>query len=257
MRRRYVALALGSTVALLSYLTMPPAQAAPAAPSAHVHAVVSELRSMVYHPDGTATMTTWSLAPGVDAEQVYTNLKAQGAEGLVSPTASGSVGINEVDCSIQGAYAWGRRCGINQYHWSGTHPAVYFIDHTSAAWPVYEAVVKWNESTALDSGYRWYTNGCPNTHCVQVYNANYGNNGWVGSTSISLSGTTITAATILLNDYYPNTAKWHRETSCHEEGHALGLDHNLFESSCLYYTHTTNRSQYPGPGDWQVLHQIY
>ncbi len=265
MRKPLLAVAAAAVALLL------PAVPASAAHSSHPvdtspAAQALDVRAIVTNPDGTGSVTIWTPAEGVGAQGLYRQLKAQGVKGLIDPAAAATMSptLNEpVDCNIQGAYALYRLCGINRYHWGGTHPAVYFLDHTGAQWPVYEAVVKWNESTAIDSGYRFSTS-CPSSaHCVDVYDRDYGATGWVGQTNFAFNGLTITYATISLNDhqasgYIPaGDAHWHRETSCHEEGHALGLDHNLFTTSCLYFQHTSSRSQYPGPGDWLMLDSIY
>jgi hypothetical protein len=69
----------------------------------------------------------------------------------------------------------------------------------------------------------------------------------------------VTGTWIKLNDstIASGNVHWHRETTCHEMGHALGLDHNLFQSSCLYFQHTSSRSDIPGNGDWRMLESIY
>ncbi|GIH05056.1 hypothetical protein Rhe02_31230 [Rhizocola hellebori] len=255
MRHPYLTVAVATVLALVA--TAGPAAAAPPPSMSY-----EEVRAVVNNPDGTTTVSIWTPAQGVGTAGLYRKLKAAGVAGLIDP-ASAKVSPAEVDCSIQGAYALARLCGINRYHWIGSHPAVYFLDHTGSLWPVYESVVKWNESTAIDSGYR-FSYSCPSSaHCVDVYDGDFGATGWVGGTYYTFSGLSITAAVVDLNDhqgtgYIPtNDAKWHRETTCHELGHALGLDHNLFETSCLRAGHTANRSQYPGPGDWLMLDSIY
>ncbi|GIH04264.1 hypothetical protein Rhe02_23310 [Rhizocola hellebori] len=261
---RYRQLVVAISAALTLTAPVAPAMAAPSQTLTKVD-FIEEVSAVVNNPDGTQTVTTWTPARGVSAHALYEKLKAAGTRGLIAPTATanGVIAPAEVDCSIQGAYAYLRLCGINRYHWGGTHPAVYFLDHTGAQWPVYESVVKWNESIAIDSGYR-FSYSCPSSaHCVDVYNQDYGDIGWVGQASYTHNGLTRTAAVVKLNDYTgagyipSGDAHWHRETSCHELGHALGLAHNLFETSCLYHQHTANRSIYPGPGDWLMLDSIY
>lgn len=181
-------------------------------------------------------------------------------------THSGSALLSEpVDCNIQGAYAWGRLCGINRVHWSGTHPVVYFIDYSGAAWPTYEAVVQWNQSTALDAGYRTSASICTGaTHCVGVFSAAYtyqcaGITNWVGCTHLFTDANrNITNSTYIdLNDRYSGTYAQNQITTCHEEGHALGLDHNLFTTSCLYFERDPGVSKYPANGDYLMLDSIY
>lgn len=96
--------------------------------------------------------------------------------------------------------------------------------------------------------------------CVDVWNGNYGNNGWNGITYFSyVAGTTYRFAengvSITLNDYYvtnfPNDNK-PRSVACHELGHALGLDHNTSQTSCLG-PGGANRSLTPNPNDYSQL----
>lgn len=66
---------------------------------------------------------------------------------------------------------------------------------------------------------------------VEVCNSTYGNNGWLGIASISVTGGThITQGTVKLNDTYFNTARyntpaWRNLVTCQEVGHTFGLDH--------------------------------
>ncbi len=82
---------------------------------------------------------------------------------------------------------------------------------------------------------------------VQVCNANYGANGWLGYANVWTSGGFIVQGTVRLNDYYfsmtkYNTDAWRNATICQEVGHTLGLTHvdtirtNLNLGSCTDYT---------------------
>jgi hypothetical protein len=256
-RIRALPAAAGLALVLALIVAPAPAQAAPKAPVDQ-----GEVVAIVQNPDGTGHMSFWSAPAGMTARSLYARLKAEGVPGLIDPAATSGVASEPVDCPINGAYALGRRCGINRLHWPGSHPRVNFVDFTSSAWPVTTTVGVWNQSSAIDSIYHWYsTYGCL-SNCVYVYNGDYGATGWVGHSNVYWTGTTITSATIQLNDhcaagYICGDVKWHRETTCHEEGHALGLDHNLFESSCIYVFHTANRSTTPAGGDYQMLDSIY
>lgn len=159
-------------------------------------------------------------------------------------------------CSVQGAQALYSLCPPYQYRWSS--PTVYFLDHTHSSWQVRASVAKWNESTAVNAVYRWYTSGCPVAYqCVDVYSGNYGSTPWAARTDYRYYGRTFVAATIRLNDYYATSSTDRRATSCHETGHGLGLDHNYYRSSCLFWQEDGYVTPYPGVGDWSVLHQIY
>lgn len=211
------------------------------------------------------TATTWTPAPGVSPQELRAKLSARGVTGIVDESASDHpFAAEEVDCSIEGAYALQRLCGINQIHWSGSHPVVYFIDSTSDSWPAYSAAFVWNYSTALDVGYRWWTQGCPGSHCVNIGDYDYGPTGWSGNTSYSFNVSTREflddgSVWISLNDYYTYNEDGFMQTACHEMGHALGLAHNTYLAggSCLWYQTLNSGHRNPASGDYQVLEQIY
>jgi len=254
-------LAFGTATALILGWTATPALAGPpaaAAPDGHVIAL--HLR-----PDGSGRIDSWTPAGGVSAQQLYAMLKAQGVPDLVDPASRSQ--INEPPtCSINGAWALDERCGNNRWHYAGTHPRVNIMDQTSAGWPVHTKSDKWNTSTAIDTIYHWYTQySCTGTsNCVWVMNGNYGPTGWVGYTSFFV-GTTplvLTGASIDLNDYCApgyvcSSGFAHASTACHELGHALGLDHNTFKSSCLYYQPGAATTDNPSTSDFQMLDSIY
>lgn len=216
--------------------------------------------------DGTTTVTEWTPAPDFSPQELYRRLRAQGTPGLADPgatdDASAQLSATEADCSIQGSYALQQRCGTNRIHWTGSHPVVYFLDHTSSQWPVYSAASVWNQSTSIDVGYRWYTNGCPGgAHCVHVYDAYYGATGWTGATSYTYNTNTLAfvegSVVSKFNDTYSYSSKELQQTACHELGHALALGHNLYTSSCLYFETTDSASRYPADGDFSMLASIY
>jgi hypothetical protein len=122
-------------------------------------------------------------------------------------------------------------------HWNRGGSATTYIrieDHTGSAWPVHTAANYWTGSARVDM---LYTTACPSSyHCVKVYEGRYGATGWVGLTKVTYDGYHhITNVSIQYNDSYTMTAAQHLTTTCHEQGHALGLEHNLSTSSCLYY----------------------
>jgi hypothetical protein len=213
----------------------------------------------------------YDAAPGVSNDELRATLAAQGHKPLAKgdqPAAAiarqstgllASVAAVSSACQYYGSAAeWcGHRWAANGFE----DPAVYFLDHTSSAWPVSAATVTWNKAQGIDSYYRWYTNGCPGggRHCVNLYNANYGATGWTGTTHWGVDSTgnydNTTNVTVKFNDYYGGTAAQHRNTTCHEMGHALGLAHNYSTASCLYYARTSQ--QYPSSDDFGILPLIY
>jgi len=99
---------------------------------------------------------------------------------------------------------------------------------------------------------------------VEVCNATYGSNGWLGLAQIWISSGHITAGTTKLNDTYFNNAKyntnpWRNLVMCQEVGHDFGLSHtdenfsNTNLGSCMDYTNDPDGggsygadNQYPG-----------
>jgi len=71
--------------------------------------------------------------------------------------------------------------------------------------------------------------------CVEVHEGAYGPSGWSGlTTATSGQMQTFTGSVqIQLNDSYRMSAAERRAVTCHELGHALGLDHDPRTDSCL------------------------
>jgi hypothetical protein len=222
-----------------------------------------EVYAVVQNPDGTTSVDIYTPALGVTSAELYRQLQHSGKAGLVDPSAAAGRSSLQTDCSIEGAYALNRLCGLARYHWarlgSDPRPVVWFQDFTGSAWPVSSSVITWNASAVIDSRYQSPGHNCPG-NCVVLSNANYGPVNWVGRTSWRVQGTLITSGTyIQFNDYcgpgYTCGAAWHRQAVCHEMGHALGLDHNVNASSCLYYQ--MSGATIPASGDWKMLESIY
>jgi hypothetical protein len=245
--------------------TLVPAARAVAQPATGASGDADHVRSVHNNGDGTVTVAMWTPAPGVSAAALYADLKKRGTSGLVDPSASADqVQAADADCSIQGAYALQRLCGTQRIHWAGSHPVVYYVDHTGPQWPVYSAVFVWNESFAIDVGYRNNSAGCPSSsaNCVHVYNADYGATKWAGLTSYSYGTTSrvFTAGSVVVkfNDYYYYNSSGLQQNACHELGHGLGLDHNISGTSCMWYAITnTTATRYPADGDYLMLESIY
>lgn len=135
-------------------------------------------------------------------------------------------------------------------------PQVYFLDHTPSGFPVSANVWKWYQSPGIDAYYRWYTQGCPSSrvHCVHVYTAplggSYGVTYW---NAYAPQG----PATVYIEQSLSGSAQADK-TTCHELGHALGLDHNTSTNSCMKQgAVSTGISRSPSSQDFTVLTLIY
>jgi hypothetical protein len=161
------------------------------------------------------------------------------------------------------------------YHWKRTTAQITVPvgDNVSAQWDSFlvTAINDWNVSTVIQSP---IVPGTSNNNCravagtIQVCNRTYGNNGWLGIASISLSGGHISQGTTKLNDTYFNTAQyntpaWRALVACQEIGHDYGLDHqdenfnNANLNTCMDYTNDPSSNQHPNAHDYEQLLTIY
>jgi len=104
----------------------------------------------------------------------------------------------------------------------------------------------------------------PSSGRVEVCNAAYGGNGWLGLASIWTSASHITQATVKLNDTYFNTATyntpaWRQSVTCQEIGHTFGLGHQDESGAdfdtCMDYSRSPNI--HPDQHDYNMLASIY
>jgi hypothetical protein len=143
----------------------------------------------------------------------------------------------------------------NGYHWSRTTAelTVPVGDNVDSRWDSYltQAVNDWNASTVINSPKVAGSTNPKNCRAVagtiQVCNSTYGQTGWLGIASISLSGGHISQGTTKLNDTYFNSAQyntpaWRAMVTCQEIGHDYGLAHvdetfnNVNQGTCMDYT---------------------
>lgn len=181
-------------------------------------------------------------------------------------------GCADLDTSsaVQESHSWGG------YHWARTsNPFTLKIgDNVTSQWDgiLDTTISDWSQSTVLDLT---KVAGAAKGRCrgttgrVEVCNNTYGNNGWLGVASISVTGGThITQGTVKLNDTYMNTAQynttaWRNLVSCQEVGHTLGLDHqdenfnNANLGTCMDYTSDPSTNQHPNKHDYDELVTIY
>lgn len=244
-----------------------PATAAPAVVGAAAAPAVTDVLAIRTNPDGTTTYTSYRTPVGVTAAQLYHGLKAEGVVGLQDPSASSITTMDVFQCYYGTAYALnGGQCPAAQWKTSGrARPLVHFNDHSSSAWPVMAAGAKWNESCCVDVTVGFgYCSSATGQHCVHVWSDTYGRTNsdgtpkWVGLTTWSLDSQRYfveNSMSVQLNDSYNDySAAQHRNTACHELGHAIGVGHNASKSSCVYPSVTSQ--QYPSSDDFYLLSNI-
>ena len=181
-----------------------------------------------------------------------------------------ALGLAASDVSAN--HSWGG------YHWARTsNPFTLKVGNnvSGAAWnsALTTAISDWSASDVLNlTGVTGLANpkNCRATSGrVEVCNSKYGNNGWLGIASISITGGThITQGTVKLNDTYFNTATyntsaWRALVACQEIGHTFGLDHqdenfnNANLNTCMDYTNNPGSNQHPNAHDYEELDIIY
>jgi hypothetical protein len=181
--------------------------------------------------------------------------------------------------AAQANHSWGK------YHWARqSNPFTLKVgDNVSSTWDSYLGTtsVDWTKSTVLNTtvvpGTKNPTTCTPTSGRVEVCNAAYGTNGWLGVAQIWVSRRHIVQGTTKVNDTYFNTAKyntkaWRNLVMCQEVGHTLGLDHqdeifnNTNLGTCMDYTNDpsglagTNgplSNEHPNQHDYDQLATIY
>lgn len=168
------------------------------------------------------------------------------------------------------SHSWGT------YHWARTaNPfTLKLSDNLTTAWDPYLATssVDWSLSSVLDTvivpGTKSPKTCKPSAGKVEVCNATYGRNGWLGIAQIWVSGSHITQGTVKMNDTYFNTSTyntpaWKNLVLCQEVGHTFGLDHqdenfgNTPLGTCMDYSSNPNPNQHPNAHDYEQLELIY
>jgi hypothetical protein len=189
-----------------------------------------------------------------------------------------SLAILVFPMSITAHHRWAR------YHWQrAVNPLTLVVsENLSSGWVTYfnQAVNDWNASTVLSlstaSGTKDPVSCFPTLGRIEVCNAAYGNNGWLGLAQIwTTSGSHIAQAITKVNDTYFNTAQyntsaWRRLVMCQEVGHDFGLDHQdeIFDNTnlgtCMDYTNDPDGTIYgqlsnvsPNAHDYEELLNIY
>ncbi|MEH0844789.1 hypothetical protein V6U81_20605 [Micromonospora sp. CPCC 205711] len=190
---------------------------------------------------------------------------------LLAAAGAASLALLVFPAPAQANHSWGG------YHWARTaNPFTLKLgDNVSSQWDsaLAGASSDWSKSTVLDTTV--VTGSTNPKNCkgvsgrVEVCNSTYGNNGWLGIASISVTGGThITQGTVKLNDTYFNTAQyntpaWRNLVTCQEVGHTFGLDHqdenfnNANLGTCMDYTNDPSTNQHPNQHDYDQLVTIY
>ncbi len=188
---------------------------------------------------------------------------------VLSLALAGVIGAAAVATAL-GSHSWGG------YHWARTaNPFTLKLgDNVNSTWDASLAGASsdWTASSVLDTtivvGGTRPKNCRPTSGRVEVCNAFYGNNGWLGIAQIWVSGGHITQGAVKVNDTYFSTAKyntpaWRNLVMCQEIGHTFGLDHqdesfdNPNLGTCMDYTSDPSTNQHPNQHDYDQLEAIY
>lgn len=180
------------------------------------------------------------------------------------------VGLVALATPVLASHSWGT------YHWKRTTQelTVPVGDNVDSRWDSYlvTAVSDWNQSTVINSPLVAGSTNPKNCRgvsgTIQVCNAKYGQTGWLGIASISISGGHIVQGTTKLNDTYFDTAQyntpsWRALVTCQEIGHDYGLGHQDEDfntdntASCMDYTNQPAGNEHPDAHDYEQLLAIY
>ena len=176
--------------------------------------------------------------------------------------------ITALTGTANATHSWGN------YHWArSSNPFTLKVgDNVTSAWDSYldTSNSQWSQSTVLNL--TKVTGGTTGKLCkatvgrVEVCNSAYGQNGWLGLASISITGGThITQGTVKLNDTYFAMAQYNNPNErahvmCQEVGHTLGLAHTSedgsSQSTCMDYSQSPS-STAPNAHDYSQLQSIY
>ena len=166
----------------------------------------------------------------------------------------------------------------SNYHWATTSTGVplQLGDNVDGSWQGYydTAIKDWNSTTwALVP--KAAVGGTTGKRCrasagrVEVCNAAYGRNGWLGLAQVWVSGGHITQGTAKVNDTYFSMARYNNPSErqhvlCQEVGHTFGLGHTSEDGSsqntCMdYWFNATDDgvSIRPNAHDFEQLGVIY
>lgn len=192
---------------------------------------------------------------------------------FIAALAGAAVVAGLVVSTAAASHSW------SSYHWARTTvtftvPLGDNMTNTGASnWDgaLGEASVDWTASSVLDSPIVAGAAGNPrrcsaNNGKIEVCNAAYGPNGWLGLAQIWTSGDHIVKATAKMNDTYFNgdQAKYdydaERHVTCQEIGHGYGLGHQDESGAdlgtCMDYDRELS-NPHPNAHDYEQLETIY
>jgi hypothetical protein len=189
---------------------------------------------------------------------------------LVSGRSRGGFALWRERFAAAASHSWGN------YHWARTAnpftvPLGDNVTNTSASdWEsaLSGASADWTRSSVLDSPVvAGLTTGrkCRATEGrIEVCNARYGFNGWLGVAQIWLAGGHITKGTAKMNDSYFDSSRYDatakRHVMCQEVGHGYGLDHQDESgadlNTCMDYADALDNPS-PNAHDYQQLETMY
>jgi hypothetical protein len=210
-----------------------------------------------------------------------TQLRLLGAL-LIGSTLAVVLALAAFSSAAQANHSWGK------YHWARTsNPFTLQLgDNVSSGWDSYLSTTStdWSGSSVLDTRVvagKTSSTTCPPTNGrVEVCNAAYGTNGWLGVAQIWIGTRNhLYQGTTKVNDMYfntpqYNTSAWRNLVMCQEVGHTFGLDHqderfdNPSLGSCMDYTNdpgggaggassTDPSNEQPNEHDYEQLETIY
>lgn len=187
-----------------------------------------------------------------------------------------------------GATPWINSSTGNPYHWARTADpfTVKLGSNVTGAWTssLSGASADWSRfgtltdffgtfsttnplRTTVVPGLTTARNCRPTSGRVEMCDAAYGRNGWLGVASIWASGDHITQGTVKLNDSYfnsgyYNTPTWRGAVTCQEVGHTFGLDHQDTSGAnfhtCMDYANTPDAwNTHPNRYDYSTLETDY
>jgi Matrixin len=250
-------LVVAAAAVLAAAVSAAPASAAgtPTAPRVTASVEGEHLTIRTANPDGSGVVQTYTVEQGTSLA-LLKQLQARGAVSAGTQVVPMSPDPGE-DCSGYGTSTFlttsSTYCTPLRWPKFGAAEAdVTVADYTPAAWPVKASANEW--STVDGINLWWRTSCVGGMGCIQVDNV-WTSEAWHGSTTTGYnSDGYITYSYIQVNDRFSGVEN--RSTTCHELGHAIGLDHNSSTSSCMYGYSIGGGNKYPTADDRNTLRYI-